>query len=151
MKNEIYLSYKDYYHPAEKNPLLRYSRKTDSNQVKIEPSQGDGWKITTPHGYIDYVHNPEDSENQIWWVETKEQNKGHGKELVDLMQNYHPASTISWGVTTIEGKRLRDSWHAKNPNINQQNGAFDGQFDPSGNNYGENEDDEGYNNGELDD
>lgn len=109
--------------------------------AQITRSQGDGWKITTPQGYIDYRHS--DDTNEIWWVETTgKKGKGHGSRLVDLMQMAHPASSIGWGVTTGDGKGLRDSWHAKNPNVQAYNGAFEGQFDPSGNNYGEDEDDE---------
>jgi len=113
-------------------------------EAKIERSQGDGWKITTPYGYIDYRHNPEDGNNEIWWVESKVRGKGYGKKLVDLMQMAHPAASIGWGVTTPEGKDLRDSWHKKNPGVEAYNGAFEGQFDPSGNNYGEDESDEDF-------
>jgi len=105
--------------------------------AKIERSQGDGWKITIPQGYIDYRHD--NGTNEIWWIETNVRRKGFGKKLIDLMQTAHPADTIAWGVTTPHGKDLRDSWHKKNPNIGQLNGAFEGQFDPSGNNYGEDE------------
>lgn len=104
-------------------------------EFAIEPSQGDGWKITTPHGWIDYRHNPDMGVNEIWWVESHR--KGHGSELVDLMQRHHLAGTIAWGVTTHAGKGLRDKWHAAHPEVAQSNGAFEGQFDPSGDNYGE--------------
>ncbi len=96
-------------------------------------SQGDGHKIQTPHGYIDYRHN--EGVNEIWWVESHK--KGHGSELVDAMQQNHPAESVAWGVTTGAGKGLRDKWHAAHPEVNQENGAFEGQFDPSGDNYGE--------------
>lgn len=110
--------------------------------AQIKRSQGDGWVITIPQGYIDYRHDPVQDANEIWWVEAKVKGKGYGKKLVDLMQMAHPASTIGWGVTTPDGKDLRDSWHQKNPKVDQHNGAFEGQFDPSGNNYGEDEDEE---------
>lgn len=110
--------------------------------AQIKRSQGDGWVITTPQGYIDYRHNADQDVNEIWWVETKVKGRGHGKRLVDLMQMAHPASAIGWGVTTPDGKALRDSWHKKNSNIEAYNGAFEGQFDPSGNNYGEDEDED---------
>lgn len=119
---------------------VRYSHK----DVKIEPSQGDGWKITTPYGHIDYRHvtpSPdapvEDRVNEIWWVESHK--AGHGSELVDLMQQHHPAGIIGWGVTTPAGKKLRDRWHAAHPHVTADNSPFEGQFDPSGNNYGEEE------------
>ncbi len=105
--------------------------------AQITQSQGDGWVITTPQGYIDYRHDPDQDTNEIWWVESKKRGKGYGKRLVDLMQMAHPASTIGWGVTTPEGKNLRDSWHKRNPGVQQSDGAFEGQFDPSGNNYGQ--------------
>ena len=123
---------------------LETSREPEPAQLppdaKITRSQGDGWKITTPQGYIDYRHDASQDANEIWWVEASPGGKGYGKRLVDLMQTAHPATTIAWGVTTPEGKNLRDSWHRKNPHIEQANGAFEGQFDPSGNNYGEDED-----------
>ena len=109
--------------------------------AQITRSQGDGWKITTPQGYIDYRHNAEEGTNEIWWVETNKKGKGHGKRLVDLMQMAHPATTVGWGVTTGDGKALRDSWHRNNPGVEMSDGAFDGQYDPSGNNYGQDEDD----------
>lgn len=101
----------------------------------IEASQGDGWKITTPYGYIDYRHDEDNDVNEIWWVESKK--PGHGSELVDLMMKNHPSNAISWGITTLAGKALRDKWHRLHPSIEQIDGALEGQFDPSGNNYGE--------------
>ena len=112
--------------------------------AQITRSQEDGWKITTPHGYIDYRHNPDEGTNEIWWVEAKKRGKGHGKKLVDLMQTAHPADTVGWGVTTPEGKDLRDSWHKKNPHVQMADGAFEGQYDPSGNNYGQDEDEDDF-------
>jgi hypothetical protein len=97
----------------------------------------DGWVIRTPYGYIDYVHKPEDDANEIWWVESKR--KGHGKELVDLMQATHPASTVAWGVTSPEGRHLMKSWCDKHPEIDCMTGAHEGQFDPFGH---DDEDDE---------
>ena len=101
----------------------------------VSVSQGDGFKITTPHGHIDYRHA--DGTNEIWWVESHK--KGHGSDLVDAMQKNHPAEAVAWGVTTPGGKGLRDKWHAAHPDVAQGNGAFEGQFDPSGDNYGEEE------------
>jgi len=104
----------------------------------ITNSQGDDWKITTPYGYIDYHHDKDNDVNEIWWVESKK--RGHGTELVNLMMKHHPSNAIAWGITTESGKGLRDKWHRLHPGIDQLNGAFEGQFDPSGNNYGEDED-----------
>lgn len=94
----------------------------------IKPSQGDGWKITTQYGYIDYKHNAEDLINEIWWVESHK--KGHGSELVDLMQRHHPADSIAWGATSIAGEKLMDKWHRNNPNIQCITGDHEGQFNP---------------------
>ena len=126
---------------AQEQPLEHGPLPPDA---KIERSQGDGWKITIPQGYIDYRHDPNQGVNEIWWVEANKRGKGYGKRLVDLMQMAHPATTVAWGVTTPDGKDLRDSWHKKNAGIEQSDGAFEGQFDPSGNNYGEDGDDEDF-------
>ena len=96
----------------------------------IEPKD-DGWVIKTQHGYIDYVHN--DDTNEIWWIESNK--KGHGKELVDLMQSVHPASVVAWGVTSDGGHHLMQSWCAKHPDIVCVHGAHEGQFDPFGHSY----------------
>ncbi len=121
------------------NEVLRYTLQLPTGEpYSIAPSQGDGYKITTPYGHIDY--RPTADANEIWWVESHK--KGHGSELVDLMQKHHPSDTIGWGVTTPDGKGLRDKWHAAHPNVGQYNGAFEGQFDPSGDNYGEDATDE---------
>jgi ATP-dependent DNA ligase len=98
--------------------------------ITIEPSQGDGWKITTPHGFIDYRHVPDSDTNEIWWVESRK--KGHGSELVDLMQKRHPAGNIAWGVTSLAGEALMKRWHAAHPEIGCETGAHEGQFDPFG-------------------
>ena len=102
---------------------------------KVERSQGDGWRITTDYGFVDYVHNDLDSTNEVWWIESHK--RGHGSELLDLMMKQHPADTIAWGVTSHSGKKLRDKYHKLHPEIYQSNYPHDGQFDPSGNNYGE--------------
>lgn len=95
----------------------------------IAPSQGDGWKITTPWGYIDYRHRPEESTNEIWWVESHKHK--HGSELVDLMQKHHPAETVAWGATSSSGRELMNRWHKANPDIGKDDsGPFEGQFDP---------------------
>lgn len=113
--------------------VRRWARLAESEEggdYKIEPSQGDGWKITTPHGYIDYRHRPEDSVNEIWWVESHKQ--GHGSELVHLMQKHHPAGTIAWGVTSRAGNALMHRWHKANPDIGYSDYPHEGQFDPYG-------------------
>lgn len=96
--------------------------------VTVEPSQGDGWIIRTPYGYIDYRHDADEDVNEIWWVESKK--RGHGSELVDLMQKQHPASTVAWGITSSGGEALMNKWCAAHPEIDCVDGAFDGQFDP---------------------
>ena len=57
-----------------------------AEEHKIRPSQGDGWRIDTDYGYIDYRHN--EGVNEIWWLESNQ--KGGGSKLVDLMMKYHP-------------------------------------------------------------
>lgn len=98
------------------------------NQYIIEPSQGDGWKITTPYGYIDYRYSEDDDTNEIWWIESNK--RGHGSELVDLMQSQHPASCIAWGVTSISGEALMKKWHNTHPDIYCIDTPHEGQFDP---------------------
>lgn len=97
------------------------------NDYKIRPSQGDGWRIDTDYGYIDYRHN-EGNDNEIWWVESKQ--KGGGSKLVDLMMKYHPADAISWGVTSGAGEGLMHKWHRNNPQIEMNHEPHEGQFDP---------------------
>ena len=97
----------------------------------VEPSQGDGWIIRTPHGHIDYRHDPEENVNEIWWVESHK--KGHGSELVDLMQKQHPAEHIAWGMTFDGGRGLMQKWHRNNPQISHSDTPHDGQYDPSAN------------------
>jgi hypothetical protein len=99
---------------------------SESVQYTIEPSQGDGWKIQTPHGYIDYRHA--DGINEIWWVESNK--RGHGSELVDLMQKHHPAETIAWGVTSGAGRGLMKKWHRMHPEVEYDDTPHEGQFDP---------------------
>ena len=107
-----------------------------AEEHKVEPSQGDGWIIRTPHGYIDYRHTDE-GVNEIWWVES--QKPGHGVELVDLMQSTHPADTISWGATSAAGEGLMKKWHRLHPEVDYEVGAHEGQFDPFGNDEDEDE------------
>lgn len=98
------------------------------SEYSIKPSQGDGWIIRTPYGYIDYRYDDINNINEIWWVESHK--KGHGVELVDLMQKINPAHTIAWGATSIGGKRLMEKWHNLHPDIDYIDGAHEGQFDP---------------------
>ena len=102
----------------------------------------DGWVIRTPYGYIDYVHKDEDDVNEIWWVESSK--RGHGPELVDLMQATHPASTIAWGVTSAAGEGLMKKWHRLHPEIEMAVGAHEGQFDPFGHDEEDDYDDDIY-------
>lgn len=110
-----------------------------TGDVRIEPSQGDGFKITTPFGYIDYRPRPEDGVNEIWWVESRR--KGHGSQLVDLMLKHHPAEAIAWGVTSQAGEGLMRKYHREHPRIECIEGAHEGQFDPFGHEEEEDEDD----------
>ena len=96
--------------------------------IRVEQSQGDGWIIRTDFGYIDYRPNPDEDTNEIWWVESKR--RGHGSELVDLMQKQHPASNIAWGVTSGAGEGLMKKWHREHPDVGCIEGDHEGQFDP---------------------
>ena len=108
------------------------STRVERSGYHVEPSQGDGWRLVSPYGHIDYRHDPsEGGHNEIWWVESHR--KGHGSQLVDWMQQEHPASSIAWGATSAAGDVLRERWHAKNPNVHDfTSGPFEGQFDPFG-------------------
>lgn len=105
----------------------------------IEVSQGDGWKIKTPWGYIDYRHLDEDGVNEIWWVESRK--RGHGSQLVDLMQAQHPAGVIAWGATSQAGEGLMRKWHAAHPDVECYTGVHEGQFDPFAHDQDEDDDD----------
>jgi hypothetical protein len=108
--------------------------------MEIHPSQGDGWIITTPHGFIDYRPNPEGEINEIWWIESNK--RGHGTQLIDLMQTQHPATAIAWGITSQAGKALAQSWHKKHPEIEALTGPHEGQFDPYNHDENNEENDE---------
>lgn len=97
-------------------------------QFVIQPSQDDGWVIKTQYGYIDYRHDDNNDINEIWWVESHK--KGHGSELVDLMQQQHPASSIAWGATSLDGEKLMKKWHGRHPEIECITGDHEGQFNP---------------------
>lgn len=101
---------------------------TIDNNFTIQPSQGDGWIIKTPYGYIDYRHDASNDTNEIWWIESHK--KGHGSQLVDLMQLQHPAGNIAWGATSISGENLMNKWHRLHPNITCITGDHEGQFNP---------------------
>lgn len=102
--------------------------KEQSVDYTIQPSQGDGWIIKTKYGYIDYRHDPLNDTNEIWWVESHK--KDHGSQLVDLMQQKHPASNIAWGATSISGEKLMTKWHGQHPDIQCITGDHEGQFNP---------------------
>lgn len=107
---------------------------------KKEVSQGDGWKITTNYGYIDYRYNPDDGGiNEIWWIESNE--PGGGTKLVDLMMNESPAEAIAWGVTSKQGEEFMKRYHAKHPDIMCITGPFEGQFDPYERQYEDDQED----------
>lgn len=95
---------------------------------ELSISQGDGWLIRTAFGHIDYRYVTATDTNEIWWVESHR--RGHGLELVDLMQSQRPAATIAWGVMSPSGKRLMYKWHKLHPEVACVTGRHDGQFDP---------------------
>jgi len=101
-------------------------RDIHNTEYTIRTSQGDGYKITTPYGYIDY--RPVDNINEIWWIESNK--RGHGSQLIDLMQKHHPAEAIAWGATSQAGEALMNKWHNANPNIECITGTHEGQFNP---------------------
>jgi GNAT superfamily N-acetyltransferase len=107
---------------------------------EIRPDQGDGFKITTPHGFIQY--RPTDHANEIWWIESHRRN--HGRELMDLMLKHHPHEAVAWGATSSSGEAFRERWHAANPHVLDADEGhrqpFEGQFDPF--DHGESEYDE---------
>lgn len=106
---------------------MKLSLILENTEYTVE-QKDDGWIIRTKYGYIDYVHDEEMDTNEIWWVESRK--KGHGSELVDLMQSRHPASTIAWGVISQAGEGLMRKWHRNHPDIECVEGPHDGQFDP---------------------
>ncbi len=122
--------------PSRPTPPVRRRKMTTPVKYakikhKIEPDQGDGFKITTPYGRINYRPVPHEDRNEIWWVESHKKN--HGSELVDLMQHYHPAGEIAWGATSQSGEGLRQRWHAAHPEVAGGEGKsypHEGQFDP---------------------
>jgi hypothetical protein len=108
---------------------LEERKKDIGIEYDIVPSQGDGWRIDTNYGYIDYRHSDYENVNEIWWVESKK--RGHGSELINLMMKNHPAQGISWGATSQEGRGLMNKWHRQNKHIDKIDaGPHEGQFDP---------------------
>lgn len=110
---------------------LRIARRIADSLYKIIKSQGDGWKITSPHGEIEYrIIEDEDGEtiNEIWWVESSK--PGHGTELVNYMLKEHPANAIAWGVTSHSGEKLMEKFHRLYPKIQCIKGVHEGQFNP---------------------
>lgn len=111
--------------------LISSLLETFTGPHRIEPSQGDGFKITTPHGYIDYRPTKE-GHNEIWWIESHK--RGHGAELMDLMLKHHPTKEVAWGATSTAGQAFRKKWHRANRHVQDADGGervpFEGQFDP---------------------
>lgn len=119
----------------------RYAAQPDEPGYRIQEDQGDGFKITTPHGYIQYRPVDGGETNEIWYVESNK--KGHGSELVDLMQKHHPASSIAWGALSQSGRGLMEKWHRNHPDVEMiDGGAFEGQFDPFGNDHEDEDEDD---------
>lgn len=110
----------------------RIASEDDVESYIKESSQGDGYKIITDYGYIEYrpVNDEGDFINEIWWVQSNK--SGGGTRLVNLMMKENPSHAIAWGVTSQLGKKLMESWHRKNPNILCIKGPLEGQFDPYG-------------------
>lgn len=96
----------------------------------IREDQGDGHRIDTPHGFIQY--RPTQHANEVWWIESHKRN--HGRELMRLMLEHHPHTAVAWGATSEAGQAFRERWHAKNPHVADAEGGeripFEGQFDP---------------------
>ena len=99
-------------------------------QHRIREDQGDGFRIDTDFGFIQY--RPVDGDNEIWWIESKK--KGGGTQLMDLMVEHHPCETVSWGATSQAGQSFREKWHNAHPDIQDATDGeripFDSQFDP---------------------
>lgn len=102
------------------------SKKSSSKVSHQVTKKDDGFVIKTEHGMIDF--RPTEDSNEIWWVESKK--KGHGSELVDLMQKHSPREAIAWGITSKSGEGLRKKWHRNNQHIQSITGPHEGQFDP---------------------
>jgi hypothetical protein len=112
--------------------LRSMARKISSQNYTRTRSQGDGWKIQTDSGSIEYrpVDDYGTRINEIWWVQSSK--RGHGSELVDLMMKMDPAEAIAWGLTSESGAGLMNKWHRAHPEIECIKGAHDNQFDPFG-------------------
>jgi hypothetical protein len=109
----------------------RYAAKGWNGEHEIKEDQGDGFKITTPYGYIQYRPVKNEDTNEIWWVESHLPT--HGMDLVDLMQKHHPASAIAWGALSSSGRGLMERWHDAHPEVQKvDSGPFEGQFDTFG-------------------
>ena len=110
--------------------IVKLALKIADSNYKITKSQGDGWKITSPNGEIEYRSVDEDGDviNEIWWVESNK--PGHGTELVNYMLKEHPAKAIAWGVTSFSGEKLMEKFHRLHPEIQCIKGAHEGQFNP---------------------
>jgi hypothetical protein len=97
---------------------------------RIREDQGDGFRIDTDFGNIQY--RPVDGDNEVWWIESHK--RGGGNKLMDLMLQHHPCESVSWGATSQQGQSFREKWHKEHPEIlDATYGArepFEGQFDP---------------------
>ncbi len=117
----------------------RIDRHVESDH-RIREDQGDGYRIDTPHGFVQY--RPTEHANEIWWIESHK--KGHANHLMDLMLQHHPHDSVAWGATSEAGQAFRERWHAKNPHVTDFDGGervpFEGQFDPF--DHGEEPDDD---------
>jgi hypothetical protein len=99
---------------------------------RIREDQGDGHRIDTPHGFIQY--RPTRDANEVWWIESHK--RDHGRELMRLMLEHHPHDAVAWGATSAAGQDFRQRWHQANPHVSDATGGqrepFEGQFDPFG-------------------
>lgn len=97
---------------------------------KIKEDQGDGFRIGSDVGFIQY--RPVDDTNEIWWIESR--TRGGGAKLLQWMLQHHPAKYIAWGATSEAGQAFRERWHAAHPEVGDATGGarepFEGQFDP---------------------
>lgn len=99
-------------------PPIERIRHTASLQ-RVGSDDENSHVIRSPHGYIDYTHNPgSPSVNEVWWVEkTDPDARGVGMGLVEQMQQRHPADEIHWGGVSESGRDLMQKFHRAHPEV----------------------------------
>lgn len=109
---------------------IRASRKNPNDGHRIREDQGDGFRIDTDFGFIQY--RPAEGCNEVWWIESHR--RGGGAKLMGLMLQHHPAEVVAWGATSVAGQAFRKKWHAAHPEVDDATAGgrvpFEGQFDP---------------------